>query len=570
MKSFTADFETLTTVEDFTYVWLWCIYDIKKECYIVGNTIEKFFTELEKIKKDCEIFIHNLKFDGSFILNYLLKNGIEKIERFNKVLMSDNKKYFTCLISGMNNFYAIELKLRVGVKIIFKNSLNLMPFSLESIANQLDLPVKKGSIDYAKFRFENHTATNEEIDYVVSDCYILAQAIKRVVKGKGMVKLTLGSNALAIAKLMVGFESYKELYPSLNEPEEKISRKSYTGGYCYINTDSKHLNHNNEYYGSGCCLDINSVYPYMLANAPLPFGYPRRIATKLKEFKKNKLYIIQFISSFKLKKNCIPTIQIKNSWMFCPNEYVKDSFGEKFMLTMTNVDFYHFKKNYDILSFEWKGGLEFNCNHGIFKQFVNDFSDMKIKAKKENNKNDYMYAKLMMNSLTGKFATNPDSEIKIPFLEDEILKFKYEETSVKKEYVPLTAFITAWSRHLLFNTIYKLGVEYFLYADTDSIHIALTEKVVRRKISTLIDSSKLGKFDLEYSFIKARYIKQKTYIEVKQNGEEVVRCAGLSKKYHSYLNFENFKSGIKIPDVLKARQVKGGVILKKYEHEIKL
>ncbi len=63
----------------------------------------------------------------------------------------------------------------------------------------------------------------------------------------------------------------------------------------------------------------------------------------------------------------------------------------------------------------------------------------------------------MMNSLTGKFATNPESEVKIPFLDEDILKFRYEPTSVKKEYVPLTAFITSWSRNLLFNTIYKLG-----------------------------------------------------------------------------------------------------------------
>ncbi len=131
-----------------------------------------------------------------------------------------------------------------------------------------------------------------------------------------------------------------------------MSRKAYTGGYCYINTDSKYLNDYNEYKGNGCCLDINSVYPYMLANAPLPCKYPLKIITQLKKFEKDKLYIIQFLASFTLKEGRIPTVQIKNSWLFTPNEYVKDSLGEKFLLTMTNIDFCHFKKitTYYILS----------------------------------------------------------------------------------------------------------------------------------------------------------------------------------------------------------------------------
>lgn len=568
MKSYTCDFETLATVEDVTYVWLWCLYNIYDKTYILGNNIDKFFNALSQLNENTEIFIHNLKFDGSFILNYLLKNSYERIERFNTSYLKDDNKYFTCLISGMNNFYTIEIKVKTGVKITIINSLNLLPFSLASIAEQLNLPIKKGSINYELFRFENHTASNSEMEYVINDCYILTEAIKRVVKNKGMKKLTVGSNALQIAKSIVGFEKYKEVYPMLNKPEEELSRKAYTGGYCYINSDSEYLNNDNEYFGDGCCLDINSVYPYMLAYAPLPHSYPTRIVTQLKKLRNDKLYIIQFVAIFTLKAGCIPTVQIKNSWYFTPNEYVKDSLGKPFLMTMTNIDFCHFKKNYHILYFEWREALEFSCNARVFKPFVDKFSQLKIQAKKENNKNDYMYSKLMMNSLTGKFATNPDSEVKIPFLDEDILKFKYETTSVKKEYVPLTAFITSWSRNLLFNTIYKLGVEYFLYADTDSIHVALPEEVVRKKIPDLIDPVKLGKFDLEYCFIKARYIKQKTYIEVKQNGEEVVRCAGLSKKYHSHLNFENFKSGVKIPNVLKARQVKGGVVLKKYDHEI--
>ena len=75
MKKFTADFETSTWLEDESFVWAWAICEIgNTENLRIGNTIETFF-ELIKKEENPVILFHNLKFDGEFILFYLLKNG---------------------------------------------------------------------------------------------------------------------------------------------------------------------------------------------------------------------------------------------------------------------------------------------------------------------------------------------------------------------------------------------------------------------------------------------------------------------------------------------------------------
>ena len=68
---FSADFETITDEND-CRVWAWGICDIPYTFANFGNSIESFFEHLKTLKENSKIYFHNLKFDGSFILNYLL------------------------------------------------------------------------------------------------------------------------------------------------------------------------------------------------------------------------------------------------------------------------------------------------------------------------------------------------------------------------------------------------------------------------------------------------------------------------------------------------------------------
>ena len=111
MKKFTADFETSTWLPDESFVWAWALCEIgNTENLKIGNSIESFFEEIKKENNPLILF-HNLKFDGEFILYYLLKNGYEYTEKLER-----RNKTFSTLISDMGLFYQIEVYFEVGKK----------------------------------------------------------------------------------------------------------------------------------------------------------------------------------------------------------------------------------------------------------------------------------------------------------------------------------------------------------------------------------------------------------------------------------------------------------------------
>jgi hypothetical protein len=77
---FTADFETCTWLEDETYVWAWAVCEIGNEDNIkIGNDIDSFMKFIE-LQTNSEYYFHNLKFDGEFIIHYLLTHGFTYVE----------------------------------------------------------------------------------------------------------------------------------------------------------------------------------------------------------------------------------------------------------------------------------------------------------------------------------------------------------------------------------------------------------------------------------------------------------------------------------------------------------
>ena len=73
-KSYTADFETTTDIED-CRVWAYATCNVSNhEEFEYGNSMEGFIEWCIK-HTGSNVYFHNLKFDGSFIVNYLLNNG---------------------------------------------------------------------------------------------------------------------------------------------------------------------------------------------------------------------------------------------------------------------------------------------------------------------------------------------------------------------------------------------------------------------------------------------------------------------------------------------------------------
>lgn len=550
---YTADFETTTDPTD-CRVWATGICEIESLNFEYGNDIDFFFQFMET-HLGAVFYFHNLKFDGEFIMCELFKRGFVHITDKNF-----QPKMFNTLISDTGQFYSIEVCFeKVDGKpktVIIYDSLKILPFSVDSIAKGFNLPISKLEIDYHDTREIGHIITTEEVDYLRNDVEIMARALKTLFE-QGLNKMTQGSNALYDYKRTVGNRNFLKWFPT--PAYDWDIRQSYKGGFTYCDPRKQ-----GEEVGEGIVLDVNSLYPSVMYYENLPYGEGVNFEGKYEEDKLYNLYTQMFKCQFTVKEDHIPTIQIKKNSSFIPTEYIRDSGVEEVTLVLTNVDLELFFEHYDVYNIEWLGGWKFKSTNGLFKDYIDKWMKIKIESTINGNKAMRTLAKLMLNALYGKFALNPNVQGKIPYYVDGGIKYTLGQKETRKPiYIPVGAFITAYARR---KTITSAQTVYdrFLYADTDSLHLLGTEIPENLEI----DEVKLGAWAHESTFTRARFIRQKTYIE-EINGKINITCAGMPNRCYANVTWENFKAGSSFEGKLQFTHVQGGIVLKDIDFTIK-
>ena len=357
---YSGDFETATWKKLETWVWAWCTVEIGNvENITYGNSIDTFFEWIQK-QKNPEIYFHNLKFDGEFIIYYLLSNNYKYIEN----RKDRTSKSFTTLISDLGQFYSIEVFFEVGnktvKKVTFYDSLKIIPMPVKNIPKAFKMEENKLIIDYSKERPIGHELTQKEKDYIRNDVVIVARALDLIFK-QNLTKMTIGSNALAYFKLVISKKRFEHYFPSLSPEVDRDLRKAYKGGFTYLNPIYKEKE-----VGEGVVLDVNSLYPSVMRdhNNLLPYGEPIFFEGKYQEDKIYPIYVQSITCSFKVKENMIPSIQLKDKhykWSFLPNEYVESSKGEIINLVLTNVDLKLFLEHYDVFDLKYLSGYKFKA-----------------------------------------------------------------------------------------------------------------------------------------------------------------------------------------------------------------
>ena len=577
MSKFTADFETNVSETD-CRVWAFALCEINNiDNFIYGNSIEDFIAWCSNKKANHILYFHNLKFDGEYIFSYLLNNGFicikDKSERADKT--------FTTLISDTGQFYSIEIYFEVKNekhvnKVTIYDSMKILNFSVDKVAKDFNLPISKLKLDYNTIREKGHQLTEHEIEYIRNDVEIMARALK-IMFDEDLTKITIGSDALAdYKKINKNFNNY---FPVLPYEVDKDIRKSYKGGFTYLNDCYKEKE-----TGAGIVLDVNSLYPSVMKYEKLPFGNPIYFNGQYEYDALYPLYIQSISCIFELKDGMIPTIQIKNHMSFLPNEYVKSSNGDIVTLVLTSVDLELFFKHYNVYNPVYQGGWKFKAIKGLFTNYIDKWNLKKIQAKKDNNKSLYTICKLMLNSLYGKTGLNPNVRSKYPYLnEDGIVKYGLYAPEIRKPiYIPCATFITSLARKKTIETsqkikdysIQKYGRDLYVYSDTDSIHCLFPDDTELKDIIE-IDDYKLGAWKEESKFKRAKYIRQKCYIELGLDEELNVTIAGLPKKLGNLITFDNFNIGFTTEDLqieekkLTYKHVKGGVLLVNTDFTIK-
>ena len=275
-KIYACDFETTvdndTSKQESTEVWSACFCEVGTEEAVIMHSISQFMNYWININtQNVLLYFHNLKFDGSFIIDWLyncskFKEASEgDIERgsFNFLSKKQMPSFsYSYLISSMGQWYSITIKAKNHV-ITIKDSLKLMPFSLAEIGKAF------------KTKHAGCNITHDEEDYIKNDVYVLAEALEFMFS-QGHNKMTIGSCCMIeykelfkvselgiindwneIFPLMTDIELDKNVFGSYNA--DAYIRKSYRGGWCYLVKGKE-----NKIFHYGLTADVNSLYPSMM------------------------------------------------------------------------------------------------------------------------------------------------------------------------------------------------------------------------------------------------------------------------------------------------------------------
>ena len=541
-----------------------------------------------------QLYYHNLRFDGEFLLTWLFRHGFRHVSNEVKAIPEG---CFQTLISDTGQFYKLTICFKRRKKKVKRceifDSLKKLPFRVAQIAKDFGLDQAKGTIDYTMPRPEGYQLTEEEREYIITDCSIVQQALHFQIE-EGKKKMTIASDALTDYKERVG-RQFEYWFPVLPKALDDDLRKAYKGGFTWLQP-----RHAGAMLHNGITLDVNSLYPSVMYFKPLPYGYPVYFEGEPEPDPMFPLYIVKFRCAFRVKPDHIPTVQIKKG-IFSETEYLTSSEIDgdlhEVTMTMTSVDLELFLDHYDVIGdIRWFSGFKFKAQVGMFKDYIDYWSHIKATAPK--NSAQRALAKLMLNSLYGKFASATERLQKVPYMAPDgvVRYYTYHEPERDKDgnlvfdhrgrlvfqrdeaghlvprereivdpvYTPVGAFITAWARD---TTIRAAQAVYdrFVYADTDSLHLLGTELPEGLRIHP----TDLGAWDHEATWTEAKFLRAKTYIET-IDGQLKVTCAGMPDNVKELVTYETFNAGAVFPGKLLPRRVKGGVILDAVDFTIQL
>lgn len=537
-----------------TEVWLASFNEISNEdrskynvTFDIRSFMRNLLGEISLLDEQAEphIFFHNLKFDGSFILNFLLSLDLP-VETF---------------ISDMGQWYSITLKTDKH-KIVFHDSLKVMNFKLSQIAEQVLSEISKGETPLLHEKPKK--VKKEWIEYIKTDIEILSKAIYGFYIEQGYTRFTSASESLTEFKKMIGGnKKFREKFPVLSDDIDKILRMGYRGGFTYVKEDiqGKDIKHNIVVY------DKNSMYPSTMLDYSLPVGKPKIFDGYIKkEYGSSKLHIYYGEFCFDLKENYVPCVQIRDNHALAilkksKRDYLKSSEDLYIKMVVTEYDLQLMKNHYN-LDFNIFQTFQFNSEKGIFDKYIH-----KYQGRKENAVTTFerLDAKIKLNSLYGKFGAKTKQQSKVPFLEDSILKFETTDVEiVKPVYLPVAMFITSISRWELINDIQNNYNE-FLYCDTDSLHLLDNNQQIDLKIHP----KKFGYWKKESECKRAKYLRPKLYIELEKNNHLIVTGAGMTEEVKKQVTFDNFEIGATFKGKRAQKQVKGGIAIYETEFTIR-
>jgi len=610
---FVSDFETTvdenTDEQSDTEVWAAGVANLRSNTFtpILTTSIDEWYSTLLNItdNKKNIVYFHNEKFDGSFILDYLLNKGYTVAFNESWVNDKDMPNYSVkTVISMENEWYELCIHIEDKKYIYIRDSIKLIPYSLGEIGHSIGYD--KYIIDYTTHSKAGEPLTDEEKEYLTRDIEIMYYALRKFVIEEQHSGVTIGSCCKSEYMKTLGRGDLSYYFPNIaSGGHDPYFRKAYFGGVCYVRPEIQ----GKVIKSQGMVYDVNSLYPSVMdSDRKYPISYPHYFKGWVPRhvFNREKVYFVHFKCRFNLKKGYIPFIRIEDDPKYAHRGFLTTSDievnGEYYSaieendgsitkiraeLTLNEVDWKLFCEAYEIEDLNMLGGAWFWAKTGkeLFGTYIN-----KYRTKKENSEGiERTESKLFLNNLAGKLSAKPESTTRVPYInKDGVLSFKniIKEDLTRAWYIPAATFVTAYGREVLLKVIHQ-NYSRFMYCDTDSVH--LTGSRIQHK-GIIVDDKEFGCWKIERYIKTAIFAKQKTYIEEVYNTDDIpyhIVCAGMSARSKFLIltklcHWENeidirsdaereflekpftlydFKEGFEVPGGLVTKRIKGGTVL---------
>jgi ribosomal protein L40E len=501
-----------------------------------GKNYKKFYSmeELVAFLVSCKAqtyYAHNLRYDGIYILNELIKKGIANKVKDAHGLMLE-LKILKCARERFDK--KLGRKVLQNEYIVLRDSFALFPLSQEELASSkcFDVKVKKHLVDFSaleampverampEYEARNNTdcvglfqileKAQEEVfsDFGVDICRCLtaAQLAMRAFRTNAMKH--------SIWNPLV-FGSHRQLQVT---PEAEFFKSAYAGGRVEVFDLNSHDKLE--------CFDVNSMYPSCMLEK-VPIG----------EFKSYESASESDLLALMEKYEGFAEVTVSTSSQHIPILWKKID-GKLFF---ANFDETKGVFPFPELRLALRQGIKFHEIHKvvvfphaapIFRQFVEKYYKMRAKAKADGNNGKAFLLKLILNSLYGKFAQKPDRDtLRIISAHEAATIKQYVEFNGEfyftreKEFKPsifympfVSAYITSYARVKLHGYLKKAINP--VYCDTDSVHCSWLDE----------DSKSLGKMNHEKTLHAYRAMNPKVYDSVESRRAKGIPYPALHKK----------------------------------------
>lgn len=467
-----------------------------------------------------------MDFDVSQFLYYMTTTADYNIKHVGEEDRYTTKKGDMCILESDRNMYSVSFRTKSNGRLIWMVDIaNFLPGSSLNSACAGWLGDQKVEIESKKFLKKLPTPIEQK--YAMKDAdltYRLFVELNKVGVIEGQKFVTIAGRTMHHFKehLMTNygltFDQYffksddlqfinnqKALYESLLRPSTR-------GGMCMaVHTGMfTHCNH----------IDARSMYPTQ--------GHKDYIPTGEMLFEKpggKYTSMIYPIGYFRVKEDKLPYFQWRTKAqcaryvlddVYEPGNYVKNctldgSYG------IWQEEWEVIKRNYDIedLDIEKQYYFELEKNTALKSYFEEVYM-----GKMNNTGSVKMFYKYLLNSLYGKFLSNPDG-VSIDYIDGQ--RIKVEEHERTTFYLPIGMWIAMGGRVDLFNAMNSIDSADVLYCDTDSI-IYKGNKMPNVNIGKY-----MGDWSLEAEDIDVNIIGPKTYQELSKDGTLITKCAGMPR-----------------------------------------